>query len=164
MKTYKILIDLNSIKLNDNRGATETMVFRKTTAKFKCKHPIPYILFNNCTVTSALSKYPGEIICEGIITNHDIVERIINEKHSIDIEVEHHYDTFQHDPIPKYSYKYLSTKVECKRCKRTFYFEDLDSDYVYNELISEICPECGTAHCCDLEFEDISEAVKRQAL
>ena len=55
-------------------------------------------------------------------------------------------------PEPKYFYKHTPTEVTCEFCGATFPHTELKEDYDY-EPLDDICPKCGVAFCCELEYE-----------
>lgn len=77
---------------------------------------------------------------------------------------------FQHfrtiEAGPEFLYQYIPTKVECRNCGKSFLHTELTSDSVPDgdggeTFIDNVCPKCGEADCCDIEFEE-PEVVRRR--
>lgn len=163
-----ILIDLSSIKENENADSTQTTVNRGHTTYFKIKNPSEeFLKMQGIEVTSTRSLYPGTIEVDGYITSDETTDTLIKEKtKNIEIAVEFHNETYDHLPIPKYSYKHINTPITCNYCNSEIMSEDLeadevplDGDYIYNDCI---CPKCKNLDCVDIEYETIDEALKRK--
>lgn len=65
-------------------------------------------------------------------------------------------------PVPRYSYSYVDTQVQCKFCDATFDWQELNDDIVYDDeggetFLDNICPKCGESYCCDVEMEKLED-------
>ena len=71
-------------------------------------------------------------------------------------------DSIEIDPTPNYNYKWKSQEVECEYCHAKFDHEELGFDTNWGDSIIDICPKCEKSNCCELEYEKIKDALKRE--
>src|SRR5579859_3338393 len=159
-----IKIDRNSIQQNHNEGSCTTHLFgvSETTFKTECTEKefeelkkIKEIIISTWTESiNDKIKITGHLLDIGFMP-------ALPGKWQIDST--NNIETIHHLPIPKYSFKYENTLIECSECKNliprneiehdSYYIEDDDIDY-------EICPICKAHDSFDYEFESIDDALK----
>lgn len=165
MKKYFIKIDVNSIKKNKNAGNTITKLPGKKNIYFECNY-LPDFLENNkaCFIEDYSFNQLGEInYVKGEIFTDELLQKCLKDK-NIQIDIEQSYITYEHLPIPLYSFDYKNTKLRCYYCKKYIMLNDLKSDEIWdgqNEYYSDkICPKCGQFDCVDLEYEKIENVLE----
>lgn len=167
----KILINLASIELNPeyvgNSGARR---YEPGTISytFTCYGELPS-QFNEKNVSfTYLFSDPNQ--SEGIIfdmSSIDITalqEEIKTKNIKITITGERELIDVSTIDIPKYNFVYEPTFVKCEECNATFSHEYLESDVADcgDNYSSQVCPVCGEWDCCEIEYEDIQEALLRK--
>lgn len=164
MNKYIIKIRLNSIIKNKDAGNTQSKCYHGKTIRFKA-YELPKMFKDgvNCVVQQhkKINGIPHDY--EGIITSDDLLKELsINKIKGIEIEIENHFNTVYHSPIPEYSYKYQNKVMKCSYCGEKIKYNDLNYDdidiYTYSNTV---CPECGEWDCVELEYEKIEDALKR---
>jgi hypothetical protein len=171
MSTHLIKINLKSIKKNKDAGMTMTLIptHQTYTASFTVFGTEIPKEFDGCDaqITSYSSVGHGahhiELVLGSLPTDFDKLRGI----EDLIVNIDNGIQPIHHAPIPKYSYDYLSSKVKCNECGKSFKHTELlhtldqfgDNDNYY---ATEICPHCNSNYCCDLEFEEIEEALKRK--
>ena len=69
-------------------------------------------------------------------------------------------------PEPSHLVSYKPTDVKCNHCGSVFDYKELKEDCGYDGdgddyPICNICPRCGEPECCELDFENVDEFLKR---
>jgi len=167
----KILINRKTIKRNPNAGQTVFYVQGQKIIKFSC-HTLPeqFIDGVNCIIGSHEIQDGIDCNYQGIITDvHILNEYIKKEKglpNGLSVTMTHNpIQIKQKEPDPDWLYDYKPTKVTCKYCKETFNHTELDCDSIesddYYSYSETVCPKCDRWDCCELEYEDIKDALKK---
>ncbi len=161
---HLILVDLNSMHLNENRGSFTTTVRTGQSISFESEVlPDDFIDGENCTILEWREENGKKTNIKGEIIDQSLFDKCISEKRP-GIKLTQNFNTAQihHSPIPKYSFKYTSTIVECINCKEKINSEDLESDSTQDTFSDRICPKCNCWDYCELEYETIEEALNRK--
>ena len=58
-------------------------------------------------------------------------------------------------PESKFFYEYVPTEVKCEECGAQFLYTELKESEEWDVFLENVCPKCGTADCCELEFEKL---------
>lgn len=66
-----------------------------------------------------------------------------------------------HAPLPDWLFSYESQPVRCRECGESFDHSQLESDDYGDSYSFAVCPKCGAADCCDVEYES-PETVARE--
>lgn len=75
-------------------------------------------------------------------------------------------------PEPYWFYDYEEVEVECYFCNTKFYSKELNSEWVewFSEdgeeatFVENMCPNCKTGDCCEIEYEKIDKVLKEEGL
>lgn len=164
MKTTLVKIDIATIKENKDYGSTQTTISTGKTTTFKA-NVLPNYFKNgeNCVITSWQETDGVKIDIEGYIISDDLIKKCFKDRtEGVEIIIENHLRTINHQPIPKYSFKYKNTEVICSSCGERVMTDDLMSEESLNgECYSDkICPKCGEFDCCSLKYESIDDVLK----
>ena len=65
---------------------------------------------------------------------------------------------------PEFIFEYKPMNVTCDRCQRTFSHDLLEDGWCYEFMPTDdgdICPFCGMSGCCEIEYETVTECLKR---
>jgi len=166
MEKYKILIDLSSIKKNENAGQTTTVIPGRKTVSFEAYQLPEYFKHEeNCYINEWTEIDGIKTNVKGIITSDELIQKCIDEKLNVNISVDFERQHVNHFPIPEYSYDYENTKVICNSCEKEIMTKDIQSEEYFDgedDYYSDtVCPLCGAFDCCDLSHESIEDALKR---
>lgn len=170
-----IKIAPDTVKKNERAGDTETTIKAGESTRYvefetmnisekKIKSALSeriYIVKSSHTVSNEghLTKIKAYIM-DNEISNEEItnmLRRMNADKMSININ--NHFETFHHDPIPDYSFEYKNTEIECNGCGSKFMDNELESDD--DGYSSTVCPNCGQNDCCDIEYQSLSNFRKK---
>ena len=166
MEKYKILIDLSSIKRNENAGQTTTVLPGRKTVSFEAYQLPEYFKHEENCIINQWTEIEGiKKDFKGIIISEELIQKCIDEKPDVNISVDIERQYINHFPIPEYSYEYENTKVVCDSCEKEIMTKDLESEEFYDgedDYFSDtVCPICGAFDCCDLIYESIEDALTR---
>jgi hypothetical protein len=166
MKKYFIKIDLRTIRKNPNAGSQTTYIPGRSTIRFTgSKLPSCLVEGVNCFITEWVSDQNGTEI-NGVINGSLTEEQILiikKETPDFYIEFEREVITYNHLPEPDYFYGYCKTKVKCNYCGRIFKYDRLNNHHWDGEtFLDHYCPYCEEPECCEIEYEDIEDALKRK--
>ena len=168
MKQIKIKREL--IELNPNFGQTSTKVPTKQTATFEIKGMVSDVIKNdeNFVITefNTISADYDDIVTKGYIKNPNEIGH--NYPNNVSINIEQHYMTVYHEPIPKYSYEYdMNVKFKCSACGTEHLIKVIE-EYAWDEyevLDTTFCPNCDKYDTFDTwEFENIVDVLKEMNL
>jgi hypothetical protein len=167
MKNKKvILIDLASIKVNKNAGATVSNLLGHQTITVKGEGEPPKFLedyglriMSVCS-TTALSSSKAK--WEGTLDRLDenLGKLIVENKATLELEVNRPVNTLHHAPIPKYSFNYENIVLRCEECN-----EDIDHRLIDTpeEGNGDVCPNCHAIDSFEeYEYEKVEEAISRR--
>ena len=69
------------------------------------------------------------------------------------------------NPEPKHLFEYKEIEIKCQHCEESFSNKELKDDWEdyydddgcrYETHVVNICPKCGVADCCEVEYEKLS--------
>lgn len=159
-----IKIDRNSIKKNKNAGSCQSHILGaiETTFKTICSLDEYSELLNdkNVYINTFSNHIDFGINLTGGIINNDIHHKLPGK---YEIESNNNIETVNHFPIPKYSFQYENTPIECSECKNLIPRDEIEQDSYYTEdddIDYEICPICKAHDSFEYEFESIDDALK----
>lgn len=58
-------------------------------------------------------------------------------------------------PAPNWIYEFEPTIVKCIHCEASFPHTAMGDDAIGDSVVFGICPNCGEAECCEIEYEKI---------
>lgn len=165
--TFKIPIDQASVK----RNPPAVIMPGATSYHFTCT-TLPAVMRGESGVhitAYALDKEHGHTDIEG--TMHKQMAELLWHEHNQDatffarhglcIEMRTEVIDVQCGPQPKWSYNYTPTEVQCDSCDAKFMHTKLESREEWRGpalyWLERVCPECGEAYCCELEWEKLKE-------
>lgn len=163
---YLIKIKRSSIKKNPNAGRTQSRVCTGRTTTFKCPGVVPELMQDEDKVLigSYTMKGGAMVDATGYIKDESIIMDIFDLNQGIEINIKNDWQKINHKPEPTYFYSYIDRFVKCNVCRHTFSMSKLQSDCLYgdnDEIFSDrICPLCNTWDCCELEYENLNNAMK----
>jgi hypothetical protein len=168
-----IKIDRSSIKKNENAGSTTTKVAAHWTYEVELKSLPPSELIAEKGAFIKRISYrdmehgvdtPMIDSCTVVINDPKLIEEFAKLPDAI-IKQENNYVDFKHSPIPKYSFDYENSEIECDSCGAKVKREDIISDVAgdwYYEFSYEECPHCGEIDTFEYEFEEFDESMIKQ--
>jgi predicted RNA-binding Zn-ribbon protein involved in translation (DUF1610 family) len=164
MDKYLVKINKDSIKENPNAGSTTTRINMGQTISFKAETlPDDFIDGKNCAIFEWEENDGVKTNIVGEIFDPMLLDKCVNERcKGISINIKSKNTSFNHAPIPAYSFDYENTKIKCNECGEEIMTDDLKSEESSDgEYYSDrICPKCGMFDCCDLEYEKIGDVLK----
>ena len=167
----KILIDLSTIELNkDYAPGCCSYVRGPMRITFTCKGALPesFVEGENIIVDSFEldSISPDKSYYTGMIIGDIDVQALQKEKCDVTLKYEREPMEVSSFEDRQWFFKYEPTFVKCTKCGSTFSHEYLESDEADcgDNYSSRICPVCGEWDCCEIEYEDIKEALLRKAI
>jgi len=164
MQTIKI--DRNSIKENKNAGSTRTMMMGEWRCEAELKSLPPSELIAGKGAFIKRISYrdmehgvdtPMIDSCTVVINDPKLIEEFSKIPGAV-IKQDNNYVDIRHSPIPKYSFEYEDTDIECDSCGAKVKREDIISDW-YHEYSYQECPHCGEIDTFDYEFEEFDESM-----
>lgn len=169
---HLIRINRNSVRLNKNHGSCSTMIAGSLNIEFSAKKlPDCFIDGKNCIIqTWECTNYGREIDgvndnskvnCTGVILSDDLLDMCVENKfEGVTINMKRGMNRIYHQPIPKYSFEYEDSEVQCCECGETFKRSELLHDEIDDYYSLSVCPKCGEFDCCELEYEKINDVIK----
>jgi uncharacterized protein YlzI (FlbEa/FlbD family) len=178
---FKILIDKSTIKENPAAGSTELVESLPPKTIFKIdgiklvspdydydsqlkfiaeytKHLGFAVINGRFSITTIpLDKGDAYIVQDWIERNKDMIENVT-------IETKANLVKHKTMPQPRYSFEYEPMFVECGSCGAKFNHMYLKEEYEYDNAYSNVCPACGEYECCEVEYQDIEEALKERVV
>ncbi len=108
---------------------------------------------------------PTQVTIGGRLATAEEIEKIKNDDYDDikdDIEISCAAIDITTIDDPKYLYEYEDKQVQCRECDSIFDHLELEYDCEYDGAESNaVCPICEAWNCCDVEYEDIEEAIQR---
>jgi len=176
---YFIKIDGRTIKKNKDAGLTVSDYQGLKSCTFSCINKLPDLLIEgeNCFITEYSIDSNNNKIISGVLNGEVTIDFIDECKKNDSVketkfELELHQESrrIEHFPIPEYSFEYCNVLIKCNNCNNEFYINDLTSDFYFeggceccgNSVYNyKVCPRCDGWDCCELEYEEIEDAIKR---
>ncbi len=160
---YRILINLSSIKRNPNAGSTRSYASGPVNITFEYEGEVPdYLIDGENFFMESWTEGPEGKRFTGVLKDHSLQDKLIADKNG-SVTVNSERNVIHHMPEPSHHFNYEDTNVQCGQCEATFDFNKLESDE--NELggySATVCPECEAWHCCELDVEQLDEALIRK--
>lgn len=171
MKVIKIKIDRESIKRNPYAGIDQSIIDRGTTINFVFEGiEKPDWIDKTGVIVENVTTDPTGIKIKGRIVNGPATrdfEEFLKDHKTIpgtQFTLHRELETLNHLPEPEYIYKYESTSVMCKHCKKMIDVDAIEVDYILTDegdIPIETCPECKEEGTFPVRvYENISEALK----
>ena len=164
----KILIDLSTIERNkDYAPGCREYVKGPMRVTFTCNGPLPesFVEGENVTVTNWSTEI-GIFHSEGLIIGDIDIKALQKEKCDVTLKYERETMEVSSFEDRQWFFKYEPTVVTCTECGSMFKHEYLESDSSEydSRFSSEVCPVCGNWDCCEIEYEDIKDALIRKVI
>jgi hypothetical protein len=170
----KILIDLKTIERNPDYAPGTRQYANKGPMRitFKCNGPLPEsfkeydnILINNNIIKNTEN---DSYYYEGTVIGELDIPALQKEIPVKDLTLHWEREVMEVSNLgdSEWYFKYEPTFVTCTECGSMFSHEYLESDEANrgDNYSSEVCPVCGEWDCCEVEYEDIRDALKRKAI
>ena len=160
---FVIPIDRKTIQKNPDAGRTKYKIRigpdeKTLDIKYKSGLELSYIGFNEGVMrlsTLNITRLKDQDLPQ--------VSDLINEIEIINFNTKSNYDVVHTiSPAPDYLYEYQHIDVQCEDCENWFDFNRLEEEYdAYSGCFREnICPNCNTSDCCELEYEKIGKVLE----
>lgn len=162
-KHMLILIDKSTIKKNPNAGRTISQISGPIQICFSMANepPIELVDSKKILITEYSLNLDGREYCEGIVIDPGAIG--VLKDAGADTERNQEVIEFSHLPEPSFFYNYENPSVPCSECHQTTLLNDIkvrdggiDGEYQYT-----ICPHCEGIDTFDIQYEPITDALKR---
>lgn len=179
MKTYLIKIDRKSIKKNPNAGMRDYFVHTRNDISFEINtfhknmenKKNPKIKAIYATFDNRVDKNKFESAHYKMYENDlNVAQKFLNRlskkygKYFICTISSEFEEIHSMTPEPEYLFEYHKSNIKCCHCGAEFDYNDLhkgiDEDYDEGYL-ENMCPKCNGPDCCNIVFEKIDDAMKR---
>ena len=161
-----IKIIRETVKVNPNRGKTQTVVRGSTRTEFKItgRLSLPEGFSDSDFIFISEIGHDPDYICGGII-HPDYIQELQDAcvEQSVDFSYTSNFDheVLYHSPLPKWLFKYENPKIICEECHQNVSINDVNYDYTDDGVKYTVCPKCQEIDTFEeIRYEDINDVVK----